>query len=68
MTTTPDDLNTLYHRAFQEYGAWALWNLREVPTPTAADAMAITQPLRTHGNMDGRRLAEQIEALCSADH
>lgn len=66
MTTAPDDLSTLYHRAFQEYGGWALSNPREVPSPTIANAMAITQPLRTHGKMDGRRLAGQIEAICLA--
>jgi len=62
----PEDLTTLYHRAFAEYGTRALWNLRPVQNPTPADALAITQPLRTHGKMDGRRLAEQIEILCRA--
>jgi hypothetical protein len=34
--------------------------------PTPADALAITKALRTHGGMEGRRLAEQIEELCCA--
>lgn len=69
MSTEPAqsaDLANLYRRAFDEYGTRALWNMRPVPEPTAADAMAITKALRTHGRMDGRRLAERIEALCRA--
>ncbi len=56
----------LYRRAFADYGARALWNLRLLDDPTPADALAITAALRTHGGMDGRRLAEQIEGLCRA--
>jgi hypothetical protein len=62
----PEDLAGLYHRAFADYGARALWNMRPVKDPTPADALAITKALRTHGRMDGRRLAERIEALCRA--
>ena len=62
-------LTALYRRAFAEFGRLALWNLRPVETdPTPAQALAITNALRTHGSMDGRRLAEQIEQLCRADH
>ena len=63
----PEDLASLYRRAFAEYGH-ALWNLRQVKEPTASDALAVTQALRTHGRMDGRRLAERIEDLCRAHH
>jgi hypothetical protein len=42
--------------------------MRPVEEPTQADALAITQALRMHGRMDGRRLAERIEALCRATH
>jgi hypothetical protein len=62
-----EDLVSLYRRAFAEHGARALWNMRPVETPTPADALAITRALRTHGRMDGRRLAERIEQLCRAD-
>ena len=65
--TQPDHLAVLYRRAFDEYGSLALWNMRPVEQPTPADALAITTALRTHGRMDGRRLAERIEALCRAD-
>ncbi len=72
MSTTQadtDDLATLYHRAFADYGSRALWNIRPVAEhPTPAQTLAITQALRTHGSMDGRRLAERIEALRRADH
>lgn len=62
------DLETLYRRAFALYGPLALWNLRPIDSPTPADALAITRALRTHGGMDGRRLAEDIETLCRAAH
>jgi len=62
----PTELADLYHRAFADYGVRALWNMRPVDNPTPADALAITKALRTHGRMDGRRLAERIEELCRA--
>ena len=62
------DFASLYRRAFEEFGVSALWSSRPVPDPTPADALAITRALRTHGGMDGRRLAEQIESLCRAAH
>jgi hypothetical protein len=67
-TTELENLTDLYRRAFAEYGPRALWNMRPVKEPTAADALAITKALRTHGRMDGRRLAERIEELCRAPH
>jgi len=63
-----EDFASLYHRAFSEFGAKALWNMRQIKEPTPADALAITKALRTHGGMDGRRLAERIEELCRAHH
>ena len=62
------DVASLYRRAFAEYGPRALWNMRPSDDPTAADALAITKALRTHGGMEGRRLAESIERLCRAAH
>jgi len=62
------DIGALYEQAFREFGSVALWSMRPVKEPTRADALAITQALRTHGRMDGRRLAERIEAVCRADH
>jgi hypothetical protein len=62
----PEDLVSLYRRAFAEFGTLALWNMRPVDNPTPAHALAITNALRTYGRMEGRRLAERIEALCRA--
>ena len=62
----PPDFATLYHRAFAEYGASALWSSRPVSDPTPADALAITYSLRIEGNLEARRLAEQIEQACRA--
>ncbi len=61
-----EPLASLYRRAFAELGHRALWNLRPNANPGVAEALAITQPLRTRGGMEGRRLAEQIEKLCYA--
>ena len=61
------EIKTLYERAFRDFSTVALWNMRPKDEPSPADAMAITAALRTHGRMDGRRLAERIEALCRAD-
>jgi hypothetical protein len=62
------EIERLYRQAFADYGAVALWNMRPVERPTSGAAMAITQALRIHGSMSGRRLAEQIERLCHAPH
>ncbi len=43
------EIENLYRQAFAEYGSIALWNLRPAERPTAADALAITKALRTHG-------------------
>jgi hypothetical protein len=61
-----EDLAMLYHRAFAEYGARALWNRRQLEAPTPADALVVARVLRTEGNREARRLAEQIEQACRA--
>ena len=63
-----DDFANLYRRAFAQYGTQALWNMRPLEDPTPADALAITKALRTHGGMEGRRLAEHIERVFRASH
>jgi hypothetical protein len=63
-TKKPDDYVSLYHLAFEKYGSQALWNVRHFEEPTPSQALTITKALRTHGGMDGRRLAEQIEKQC----
>jgi hypothetical protein len=59
--TQPTDFASLYRRAYEEFGASALWSSRAVPDPTPADAPAITNSLRVEGDLRARRLAEQIE-------
>jgi hypothetical protein len=67
-TPERDDLVSLYRHAFAQYGTQALWNMRPIEDPTPADALAITKALRTHGGLEGRRLAEEIERVCGAPH
>ena len=63
---TLSDTRRLYHEAYRLYGSRALWNSRERDQPSADQALVITNALRIHGGMDGRRLAERIERLCHA--
>ena len=62
----PSEVARLYRQAFSEFGIMALWSTRELPQPTMAAALAITESLRVEGNLAARRLAERIEALCRA--
>lgn len=60
------EIRALYRRAFDEFGASALWSSKPVADPTPADALAITLSLRVEGDLNARRLAEQIEQACRA--
>jgi hypothetical protein len=64
--TPPEDFASLYRRAFKEHGCRALWNVRQVENPSPDDALAITRSLRVEGDLNARRLAEQIEKACRA--
>jgi predicted lipid carrier protein YhbT len=57
---------TLYRRAFADYRVQALWNMRFFEAPTEADALVVARALRIEGDMQARRLAEQIEQVCRA--
>jgi hypothetical protein len=57
---------SLYHRAFQEFGTRALWNLRRFEDPQPDDALVVARALRIEGNREARHLAEQIEQACRA--
>lgn len=59
--TGREKLVGLYRRAFAQYCARALGNIREYDDPTLAQILAITRQLRTEGDMNARRLAEEIE-------
>jgi hypothetical protein len=62
----PEDLTTLYRRAFTAYGTRALWNKRLLDDPTPEDALVVARALRIEGDREARRLAEQIEQACRA--
>lgn len=64
--TQPEDFASLYRRAFEDFGASALWSSHPVRDPPPADALAITHSLRVEGDMRARRLAERIETACRA--
>lgn len=67
MSQTPEaDWVSLYRRAFREFGTQALWNKRLLETPEPEDALVVARALRIEGNLDARRLAEQIEQACRA--
>jgi hypothetical protein len=62
------DYLSLYSRAFAEYRAHALWNMRRLEEPTPEDALVVARALRIEGDLPARRLAEQIEQACRAAH
>jgi len=64
--TVQSDFVSLYKRAFAEYRAQALWNMRSFDNPTPGDALAVARALRIEGDLAARRLAEQIEQACRA--
>jgi len=61
-------LDALYRRAFSEFGAMALWNIKAQASPSPAHALIVARALRQDGNLLARRLAEEIEAACRAAH
>ncbi len=65
-TSPTEDYRTLYRRAFEEFGAMALWNTRRLPSPRPADALVAARALRFEGNLAARMLAERIEEACRA--
>jgi len=62
----PDDITRLYHRAFREFGAQALWSRRPSEAPTVAQALVVAESLRREGNLQSRALAVEIEQACRA--
>jgi hypothetical protein len=67
MTDAPEsegDFESLYRRAFAEYGTRALWNKRMLEKPTPEDALVVARALRIEGDRNARRLAEQLEQAC----
>ena len=62
----PEEIAALYHRAFREFGAQALWNRKPSERPTITQALVIAENLRREGDMKSRPLAVEIEEACRA--
>jgi hypothetical protein len=62
----PDDVVSLYRRAFREFGRQSLWSRRPSEQPTIAQVLVVADSLRRDGSMRSRPLAAQIEAACRA--
>jgi hypothetical protein len=62
----PDEIVRLYHRAFREFGAQALWSRRASAAPTIAQALVVAESLRREGDLKCRALALEIEQACRA--
>jgi hypothetical protein len=69
ISSAGDDQNwsDLYHQAFAQFGSRALWNMRELETPTPKDALAAARQLRVEGDLKARKLAERLERFARAD-
>jgi hypothetical protein len=65
-TAQPADYVSLYRQAFERFGSLALWNKRRLEVPQPDDALVIARALRIEGNIEARRLAEQIDLACRA--
>jgi len=64
--SAPADYVAIYRRAFQQFGAQALWNKRQFDQPSPEDGLVIARALRLEGDLDARRLAEELERDCRA--
>ncbi len=62
----PPECVTLYRRAFADYGAQVLWNMRIFEKPSREDALVVACALRVEGEMKARSQAEEIERVCRA--
>jgi len=56
----------LYARAFDAYGAAALWNKVCLENPGPEHALVIARALRVEGDRHARQLAEDIEQAVKA--
>jgi hypothetical protein len=61
MHSESTNFENLYRPAFADFGAIALWNKRLLDHPTPDHAPVIARASRLEGNLEARRLAEQIE-------
>ncbi|NGZ06461.1 MAG: hypothetical protein G8237_08895 [Magnetococcales bacterium] len=61
-----DNVASLYHLAFQEFGHQALWSRQPSAHPTIAQALIVSDCLRREVNQITRSLAAQIKEACRA--
>jgi hypothetical protein len=62
----PEPVARLYHQAFRDFGAQALWNWRDMEHPTITQALTVANSLKVEGNLKARALAVAIEQACRA--
>jgi hypothetical protein len=62
----PAEIESLYRKAFRDFGAQTLWNRTPSNHPTIAQAPVEAESLRREGNINARPLAVQIEEACRA--
>ena len=62
----PDEVVSLYHQSFREFGAQALWSRKPSEHPTITQALIIVETLRREGSMKTLPLAARIEEACRA--
>jgi hypothetical protein len=64
--TAPGEIARLYHKAFRDYRAHALWSRRPSEMPTIAQAIVLAENLYREGGLQCRALAAEIERTCRA--
>jgi hypothetical protein len=62
----PAEIESLYRKAFRDFGVQALWNRTPSDHPTITQVLVVAESLRREGNMKARPLAVQIEEACRA--
>jgi hypothetical protein len=62
----PNEVVSLYHQSFMEFGAQALWSRKPSEHPTITQALIIVEALRREGSMQMLPLAARIEEACRA--
>jgi hypothetical protein len=62
----PEGVARLYHQAFRDFGAQALWSRRASAAPTITQALVVAENLRREGDLRCRALAVEIEQACRA--
>ena len=62
----PNEVVSLYHQSFREFGTQALWSRKPSEHPTITQALIVAEALRREGGMQTLPLAARIEEACRA--